>query len=97
MPHALSAHEVQAFLASHQSWFLEGQMLVRKYQAPTFLRGIAFVTALANAAEKANHHPDIDIRWCTITVRLVTHDAGNSITALDTQLAGEADQLFTNS
>jgi 4a-hydroxytetrahydrobiopterin dehydratase len=43
-------------------------------------------------SEEASHHPDIDIRWCTITVRLTTHDAGG-LTESDLELAKKIDTL----
>jgi 4a-hydroxytetrahydrobiopterin dehydratase len=69
-------------------------MIRRTYEAPSFLAGIAFVERVARAAEAADHHPDIDIRWRKVTLALVTHDAGG-LTWRDTQLAAEADRLFT--
>jgi 4a-hydroxytetrahydrobiopterin dehydratase len=90
----LSEAEVKKFLHAHPHWAVEGGALVRTYEAPAFLRGITFVEQLAKVAEAANHHPDIDIRWRKVTVRFVTHDAGNKITALDTRLAAETDLVF---
>jgi len=86
--------EVKTFLSTHAQWRVDGGMLVRTYEAPTFLEGIAFVEKIARLAEAADHHPDIDIRWRKVTLRFVTHDAGNAITALDTRLAGECDLVF---
>jgi 4a-hydroxytetrahydrobiopterin dehydratase len=70
---------------------------VRTYEATSFLDGIAFVDRVARLAEAADHHPDIDIRWRKVTLRFITHDAGNRISALDTRLAGECDALFAAS
>ena len=53
---------------------------------------MGFVNRVALAAEVANHHPDIDIRWNTVTLRLVTHSEGG-ITDKDTALAAECDRL----
>lgn len=90
----LSDAEVQHFLVTHPQWKLEGGALVRTYEAPAFLRGITFVEQIARLAEAADHHPDIDIRWRKITLRFITHDAGNRVTALDTRLAAECDLVF---
>lgn len=91
----LTEAQVKEFLAAHPEWRVEGGMLVRTYEAPHFLRGITFVEKVARIAETADHHPDIDIRWRKVTLRFVTHDAGNAITALDTRLAGECDLIFS--
>lgn len=91
----LSQPELDGFLTKHPSWRVDGGMLVRTYEAPTFLEGIAFVDHVAKLAEAADHHPDIDVRWRKVTLRFVTHDAGNRITALDVRLAAECDALFS--
>lgn len=92
---ALSEAAVNEFLAAHPDWKVEHGALARTYEAPHFLRGITFVDQVAQVAEAANHHPDIDIRWRKVTLRFITHDAGNRITALDTRLAAECDLVFT--
>ncbi|AEI64427.1 4a-hydroxytetrahydrobiopterin dehydratase [Corallococcus macrosporus] len=93
-PTLLAPEALQSFLSQHPEWKHEGGMIRRTYEAPTFLAGIAFVEQVAQAAEKADHHPDIDIRWRKVTLALVTHDAGG-LTDRDTALAAEADRLFT--
>ncbi len=90
----LTPEALQSFLTEHPQWTHEGGMIRRTYEAPTFLAGIAFVNKVAQAAEAAEHHPDIDIRWRKVTLALVTHDAGG-LTWRDTKLAAEADRLFT--
>ncbi len=94
-PVPLSDDEVKKFLAAHTQWAVDHDALVRTYEAPRFLRGIDFVDRVAKVADAADHHPDIDIRWKKVTLRFVTHDAGNKITALDTRLAAECDLLFS--
>jgi 4a-hydroxytetrahydrobiopterin dehydratase len=89
----LTPEALKQFLAEHPQWKHEGGMLRRTYEAPSFLEGIEFVSRVAKAAEAADHHPDIDIRWRKVTLALVTHDAGG-LTWRDTKLAAEADTLF---
>ena len=91
---ALAKTELKTWLEKHPLWRIEGQMLVRSFAAPTFLEGIEFVNQIARLAEAADHHPDIDIRWRTVTLRFVTHDAGNQITDKDVKLAQECDLVF---
>ena len=57
-----------------------------------FAAALAFVNAVGAAAEAANHHPDIDIRWNTVTLALTTHDSGG-LTVLDLALAAAIDRL----
>lgn len=94
MAQPLTKPEVDAFLAAHPDWRLEGGALVRTYEARSFLSGIEFVNQVAKLAEAADHHPDIDVRWRKVTLRFVTHDAGNAVTGLDTRLASECDLVF---
>ena len=89
----LSPESLDAFLAAHPEWQVQDGMLVRTYEAKSFLEGIAFVQRVAQEAEAADHHPDIDIRWRKVTLRLETHDAGG-LTARDSALAAKADALF---
>lgn len=93
-PTPLTDAQLQQFLAAHPQWRVEQGMLARTYEAAHFLQGIAFVGQLARVAEAADHHPDIDIRWRRVTLRFVTHDAGNRITDLDARLAAECDTVF---
>ena len=88
----LTKDEVHAFLAKHPEWKVANGMLERTYEWPAFLTGIAFVNEVAKAAEAADHHPDIDIRWRKVTLRLTTHDAGG-LTFRDTELAAKADSI----
>lgn len=84
----LSDAEIQAALVELPGWMLENGMLVKTYEHPTFPEAIVFVNAVAQLAELANHHPDVDIRYSKITLRLVTHDSGG-ITSKDVRLAKE--------
>ena len=58
-----------------------------------FVEAMAFVNQVADIAEELNHHPDIDIRWNTVTLRLSTHSAGNVVTDNDRDLAARIDGL----
>ena len=82
------------FLAAHSDWKLEGESISRTYVLADFKESMAFVTQVALAAEVADHHPDIDIRWNKVTVVLSTHSAG-ALTAKDTNLAAEFDSLYS--
>ena len=67
-------------------WRREGNNLMYTVTLPSFPAAIAVVDRVAELAERANHHPDIDIRWRTLTFRCSTHSAGG-ITELDVRLA----------
>ena len=82
----LSDIAIQRELGRLPGWSRRGDVLVKAYQFPAFLRGIEFVNRVARAAEAADHHPDIDIRYTNITFSLSTHDAGG-VTQRDFELA----------
>ena len=92
MPARLSDLEIQRALGALPGWMRRGNVLTKSFTWPTFAKGIEFVTRVAKAADAADHHPDIDIRYTKVTCTLSTHDAGG-ITELDLKLAGEIEKL----
>jgi len=73
-------------------WQREGDELVKVAKRGDFAGALAFVNAVGARAEEANHHPDIDIRWDTVTLRLSTHSAGG-LTTKDVELARSIDAI----
>ena len=88
----VSDTEIDAFVEAHPGWAREGDTITRTYQLADFNESMGFVTRVALAAEKADHHPDIDIRWNKVTLTLSTHSEGG-ITANDLDLADLSDGL----
>ena len=86
----LSDDEVRAGLEGLSSWRREGDEIVREVECPSFPDAISFVTRIADLAEAANHHPDIDIRYNKLRIALTSHDAGG-LTQRDLDLAGQID------
>ena len=74
-------------------WELDGETIRRTFRFEDFTGAMGFVTKVALVAEKANHHPDIDIRWNKVTLALTTHDAGG-LTTRDIELAKDIDKLI---
>ena len=62
--------------AKIREWSLEGGSLVRTEKFTDFRAAMLWVNRVANLAEQQNHHPDIDIRWNRVTLRLMTHETG---------------------
>jgi 4a-hydroxytetrahydrobiopterin dehydratase len=89
-PLRLEEADRAGFLASHPEWTLDGETLHRRYVFADFSEAMGFVTRVALAAEVADHHPDIDIRWNTVTLALSTHEVG-ALTEKDTTLAARID------
>ena len=89
----LGADRIAEVASALPEWDFGDSVIRRDFSAPTFLDGIAFVGRIATEAENRDHHPDIDIRWRTVTIALSTHSAGG-LTELDIALAGAIDDLF---
>ena len=92
MRNKLSDLEIQRALGDLAGWSRRGDTLVKTFTFDKFARGIAFVDRIAVAADKMNHHPDIDIRYTKIQISLSTHDAGG-ITQNDLNLAKEIESV----
>ncbi len=90
----LDEAEVAALLAapSGPDWQLRDGTLVTAVTCDGFAGAMAFVAAVALAAEQADHHPDIDIRYDRVLLALVTHDSGG-ITRKDLDLAEVIDRI----
>ena len=89
----LTQEEIDRALAGDlTAWSREGDEIVRAVKAPSFMDGIELVRRVAAAAEEADHHPDIDIRWRTVTFRLSTHSEGG-LTKKDLGMAATIDGL----
>jgi 4a-hydroxytetrahydrobiopterin dehydratase len=88
----LGDSEIQDKLRTMPGWACANQQIRRRYQFKSFPAAIAFVNKTAEAAERANHHPDIDIRYSTVEISLSTHNEGG-ITDKDFRLATEIDQI----
>lgn len=88
----LSESQVSALLKKAREWSLVGDSIQRTYLFPNFVSSMKFVDQVAEAAEAAQHHPDILIRYSKVTLTLSTHDAGG-ITSKDFGLASTCDEL----
>jgi 4a-hydroxytetrahydrobiopterin dehydratase len=88
----LSDAEITAALAALSGWSREGDEIVKTFDRETFPGAIAFVVRIGFLAEKADHHPDLDVRWKRVRVALSTHDAGG-LTAKDFDLAREIEGI----
>jgi 4a-hydroxytetrahydrobiopterin dehydratase len=75
-------------------WVVDDGALVRAVAFDTFSEAIKFVNRVAELAEAAGHHPDIDIRYNRVRLALVTHDAGGGVTDRDLALAAQVSGLL---
>lgn len=92
----LSAKAVREQLKTVPAWARRAHVIRRTFKFAGFLDGIAFVRRVAQVAQKANHHPDMDIRFNQVTLKLTSHDQGG-LTQKDFSLARECDGVFAKS
>ena len=88
----LTPSQIKAALPGVPQWRRKASVITRTFEFTDFVVAMKFVNAVARAAEKAWHHPDIDIRWNRVTLALTTHDAGG-LTEKDFALAAKFDKL----
>ena len=89
----LSEDEVREALRGLPGWRAEGRAIVKEFTfGGGFMGSVGYVNRLAEAAEAADHHPDLAISWNTVTVSWSTHSQGG-VTQNDIRMAAEADRL----
>lgn len=89
----LSPDQIRIAVNKLTGWDYSGGALRRSTTFDSFLDGIDAVRRVAELAERRDHHPDIDIRWRTVTFALVTHSEGG-ITDKDVDMAGEINEIL---
>lgn len=89
----LSDERIARELDGVPAWTRDGDAITRTAELDTFPAAIAFVNRVAEAAEEADHHPDIDIRYRKVRLELSTHSAGG-LTDKDFALARRIDALL---
>ena len=72
-------------------WRAKDTVASATYRTNSFARGVEFIDAIGSLADSANHHPDVDLRYSLVTVRLTTHDVG-ALSELDVALARRISQ-----
>lgn len=93
MASRLTDSEIAQRLAALQGWERKGDAIRKSFSFGKFAEGIGFVGRVAVQADALDHHPDIDIRYTTVTMELATHSAGG-LTAKDFQLAERIEQAL---
>lgn len=91
---ALSKVEIQQKLKAMRDWSQAGKAIQRKFTFKSFMPAIGFVNRIADAAEKAGHHPDITINYSVVGISLSTHSEGG-VTEKDFELAKQIDEIAT--
>lgn len=89
---AFSPQDVSTHLTALPGWQVVNDELTRTFKFEDFSAALRFVNCVGDLAEAASHHPNIDIRYNKVTLKLTTHDAGG-LTAKDFGLAAAVDRL----
>jgi 4a-hydroxytetrahydrobiopterin dehydratase len=95
VPDVLAPDEIAQRISGLPGWSVDGSSIVKQFEFDGgFMGSIGFVNRLAEAAEAADHHPNLAISWNTVTVTLSTHSKGG-ITEKDFAMAAQAEKLAT--
>ena len=92
-PSRLSPDAVARALVDLPLWSGDADGLRRTVELPSFRDAVAAIVAIADVAEQMDHHPDVDLRWRTLHLALVSHSAGG-VSELDLELARRIDALL---
>ncbi len=82
----LSPAQIAERLDSLPGWTTNNGWMIRTYRTRGWPTTLMLVNAIGFAAEAADHHPDLEVSWSRVVVRLQTHSAGG-VTSKDTELA----------
>jgi 4a-hydroxytetrahydrobiopterin dehydratase len=88
----LTDEQIKQTLGSLPGWQQQGKAIQRVFEFPDFKASMQFVNNIPDAAEQANHHPDIDIRYNKVTMALVSHDSGG-VTQRDVRMAQKINEI----
>jgi 4a-hydroxytetrahydrobiopterin dehydratase len=88
----LSDSEIETRLAELSGWERSGEEIVKRFERGDFVGSVRFAESVVEPAEAMGHHPDLEISWGTVTVRISTHSEGG-LTAADFELAAKIDAL----
>ncbi len=89
----LTDEEIDQRLRLLPHWKRAGKALECRADFPSFPAAIGFINGAAIIAETLDHHPDLDIRWRTVVIRLSSHDAGG-VTEMDFKLLAALEPLL---
>ncbi len=93
VPRLLSDAEIAARLKALKGWKQEGKFIVKVFEFKEFMDAIGFVNRVAGVAEKEEHHPDMHVRFTTVTLSVQTHSEGG-VTEWDLELAGAIEKAL---
>ena len=89
---AMDEEGIDARLAELEGWQLDGDAITREFDRGDFVGSVRFADAIVEPAEEMGHHPDLEISWATVRVRITTHSEGG-LTEADFELAERIDAI----
>ncbi len=92
MVRLLSEKEIAEALAKLDGWAYKGGFLVKRFDFEEFMEGIEFIERVARVAEALDHHPDFEVRYTMVVLKIQTHTDGG-VTKKDVRLAGDIDSM----
>ncbi len=72
----LNSKQINDELNNMDGWVFENNRITKSYHFDSYMGGIKFVNILAEKAEEVNHHPDLVVGWCEVSVSFTSHDKG---------------------
>jgi 4a-hydroxytetrahydrobiopterin dehydratase len=88
----LGESEIEARLGELEGWTREGEAIAKEFDRGDFVGSVRFVESIVNPAEAMNHHPDLEISWSKVRVKISTHSE-RGLTGADFDLAAKIDAL----
>ncbi len=92
MASRLDDEQIEAALGSVGGWSRDGDAIMREFERGDFVGSVRFAKAIVGPAEEIGHHPDLEISWATVRVRITTHSEGG-LTDADFELARRIDAV----
>ena len=90
---ALTSEQIQQQLQHVPGWAVDGSSLVKTFTFDNYPAGLMFAVSAGMVGEGLQHHPDMTLGWCKVSISLTTHDAGSQITAKDFAVAQAIEAL----
>jgi 4a-hydroxytetrahydrobiopterin dehydratase len=94
MENLIPEEELEQWMKKIPEWELEDDCICRSFEFDSYMEGIDFVNGVAELAEEADHHPDLEVSYGMVDVTLTTHDL-KGLTEQDFLLAQKIDQMFS--
>ncbi|RTZ93717.1 MAG: 4a-hydroxytetrahydrobiopterin dehydratase [Candidatus Neomarinimicrobiota bacterium] len=88
----LSIEQIQDELSNLDGWVFKNNAITKSYSFDSYMDGIGFVNRLAEKAEEVDHHPDMQVGWCRVSVAFTSHDKGG-VTAICIAMAKAAEKI----